>query len=354
MLIYLMLKAYLLLCFMIFFNNSISSSNRFIASDFFLSQSAEDKLRIIWSKIMENTSPADWFSALKIIQLTLPWYDLDASFDYRYDIMPSDRDKLIHSQGIVSKVNVKITKSLHTGVLNSGCKNAILRLSVAKETKLKDKSPHGAYGNFVPGMALKCFINGLESVNLVAMYDTSGQYSYNFFKHPFTNSFPISEPSDYPLKLLAGAFTKVSKYVSSVGVSNWTEVDEQGNSQSNVNYPFRLEFVPTEKAQNLFRDEYTEDFKKIIMNGLKKDSVIYDIISHRVGYAPEKIGEIVTTSDFTTSYYADRVLFFRHQRIAEDDSKNGYNKYRDSYDTKTGIHKGEKVPEPTKCPFGYN
>ena len=81
-----------------------------------------------------------------------------------------------------------------------------MRLSVAKEVKTKDKTPQGAYGNFVPGMALKCLIDGKESVNLVAMHDTSGQISYNFFKHSFTNSFPISEPSDAALKLLAGAF----------------------------------------------------------------------------------------------------------------------------------------------------
>ena len=89
------------------------------------------------------------------------------------------------------------------------------------------------------------------------------------------------------------------------------------------------------------------------MENIKEGQTLYNIIAHRIGCIPEKIGELVAASNFTTSYFADRKMFFRHQRLAEDDKDNDNAKYRDGFGMIKGIIHGADKNETKKCPFGY-
>ena len=52
------------------------------------------------------------------------------------------------------------------------------------------KEPAPPALNTAPGMGLKFLRDGMDAVNLVAMYDVGGQESWNFFKNIFTCHIP--------------------------------------------------------------------------------------------------------------------------------------------------------------------
>ncbi len=339
-------------CFLLS-QTSCKNTEDYLLSDLYIKETAQEKSNILWSRINENTSSAEWFWDIKTLKLINPFYDLNFTFNHKYDIFPESREKFIHSVGIISKVKINITNPLFTGMLKSGNNNCFLRFSTAKKFNPAKSSAKEAFSNFVPSMALKCLIDKKPSVNLMAMVDITGQESWNFFKNPLKSNFDAKTPSDMAVKLLINSFKKISDFPSAVGISDFTKFDEQGNIENEPVYPFYLEFAPVEENQKLFEDYYTKDWKDIIIKGVDEGKVIYNIIAHRIGCLPEKIGELVTASKFTTSFFSDRKLFFRHQRLSEDDKGKDTEKYRDGFEMLKGIIPGEPKREDKKCPFGY-
>jgi hypothetical protein len=77
------------------------------------------------------------------------------------------RDKYIHTEGTIATVQLTSTENHpFTGVFQ-GADHGIIRLSFAAEPNAKKK-------NTTPGMGLKFLRDGMDSVNLVAMYSVDG------------------------------------------------------------------------------------------------------------------------------------------------------------------------------------
>lgn len=109
--------------------------------------------------------------------------DNSITFKHRGDVFPLGRNKLVHTNGVISKAEFKITnKNKYTGLFRSESSSLLLRLSAAKPYNPKKSTADEAYRNFAPGIALKFLIDGRNSENLVAMFDTMGQKSWNFLR----------------------------------------------------------------------------------------------------------------------------------------------------------------------------
>jgi len=91
------------------------------------------------------------------------------------------RTKYIHSVGATAKAKFVPVSNKYTGVWGTGCDSAILRLSSAVEPTDSKM--------VAPGMGFKCLRDGIESANLVAMYDLEGnpKGDWNFFSQNFHN-----------------------------------------------------------------------------------------------------------------------------------------------------------------------
>jgi hypothetical protein len=229
----------------------------------------------------------------------------------------------------------------------------LLRISIAKKYDTKKSSPDGAFNNFAPGISFKCLISGKVSSNLVAMFDTMGQHSWNFFKNKFTNAFRINKKPLLANKLLANNFSEVTEWISSVGIKSFALYNEHGVEASQPKYPFRLEFIPTSEMSQLFSDSFTTDYKNIVVK-IPSNTVIYEVFAiDEPGCVGEKIGEFVSMTEFTTSTFADRDLFFSHSDVGEDDNGTKRGIARDSWRNKKYNEGSELRVSEKKCPFGY-
>jgi hypothetical protein len=363
-----MIKA-LIICIAIFSaNTTLSKSNWFstseeteqqkvareINSEKFNDQSAKQKLDRLWELIVQDRTPGTFYGAVHTAGV-LTQNNQD-TFEHKGDVFPDGREKLIHSVGVIAKVSFNVVPNhKYTGLLSSGAKNALLRLSAAKEYDVTKSSSTGAYNNFAPGFGLKFLVDNGISQNLVAMFDTMGQASWNYFKNTFTNNFRINQNPDLANKMIATSFARETNWISGVGLLDIASITENGTINNNPKYPFRLDFVPNPQLTKMFKDEYTEDYKKIISR-IPSGTLIYTVfVIDEPGCEGEKIGELVSQSEFTTSLFSDRLLFFRHGLIDRDDKNfSGRSEARDFYSMIWGLKVGTEPRKPTKkCPFGY-
>jgi len=103
-------------------------------------------------------------------------------------------------------------------------------------------------------MGLKFLRDGIQSVNLVAMYDLEGQPgNWNFFAHDFTNH--IGPPKSTKTKLLCKKFATLTKQIQQVGLSDMSGKDQKGKTATKNIIPFSLRFEPHPTVKNLFPKE---------------------------------------------------------------------------------------------------
>lgn len=329
-------------------------SEHFFNTPQYFSKSAKEKSDLLYSEIAKNFTPQGYFGDFKTAGMLLQnnW----PTMNWEGDVLPEGRDKLIHSDGVVAECEVNFNAdSGYSGLLSSQNKHAFIRMSAASKFDTSKDTPEGAYDNFTPGFGLKVLVDGKRSENLVAMYDTVKQSSWDFFEHNFSNMFNIDK--DTPLKkaLVARAFTKVTDYVSSVGIREWAQVNPDGSkvNDKDVKFPFQLFFVPTKEVKGLFKRYYTIDYKNLLA-AISNGTIIYDIFAtDKPGCQPAFIGNIKLKTHFVTSEFADRKLFFRHGLINYDDSHEAhaeFNKHRDSYGF-FGRYEKEDPKGKFKCPF---
>ena len=122
----------------------------------------------------------------------------------------SCRNKTIHAQGNVAKIQWKdFGGHPYTGMFK-GADTGFARLSVAKP--VDTKTP-----NLAPGMAVKLLRDGEDSANFVCMFSVDGQDSLDFFANDFVNHIP--EPTSLALKPLKARFATATSWIQTVGLS---------------------------------------------------------------------------------------------------------------------------------------
>merc|ERR1711970_383676 len=282
----------------------------------YLALPATEKSMIVWSNVLEDTTPGDWYSPLEMpgvftedmcptlrsVGDQLPWETGVISDGWRY--------KYIHTVGAVGQVKWEnLGDHSYTGVFE-GATQGIVRFSLAKE-------PDTNALNTAPGMGLKFLRDGMDSANLVAMFGVEGQESWNFFKNDFTNHIgPASSPA---LIALSIKFAEATKYISEVGLSDWSFHGEDGEAVASPVFPYSLRFHPTGDIS--FSDEYQRPFTDDLMS-IPKGSTLYEVYAmdqpEELGGTEKHIANLVLESEMTTSMWGDKHLYFRHQDMWDD------------------------------------
>ena len=283
----------------------------------------------LWNKLSENQTPSSFPSSAALLTIFLE--SMEPSFDNLGDVFEGDRKKLIHSVGNVAKAKfISSPDSPYTGIFK-GSSQVLVRLSTAKDFDTSKTKPQGAYGNFVPGMAIKFLRDGIHSTNILAMKSVMGQNSWNFFYHDFTNDFDLPSDADMSLQLLSRKFMSVTSYIGSLGLKELSERDELGQEIWPIKYPYKLVFRPNPEVRNLFSDDFKEHYQEQLRR-IKPGTVLYEV------YAVEQ------------PWCGDEKLFFRHNYVHEDikDYKI-WGEYKDQFGW-LGIYEG-KQPQRKKCPF---
>ena len=161
----------------------------------YLSSSRQAKSDKIWGKVTENTKSGKWhlLGALTVGQGPV----FDTVGDELHCNWTGCRNKTIHAQGVVGKIEwISTDDHDYTGMFTGGDAGYI-RMSVAKP--VDTKTP-----NMAPGMGIKLLRDGKDSANFVAMYGVDGQDDLNWFANDFSNHIP--DPESIALKPLEARF----------------------------------------------------------------------------------------------------------------------------------------------------
>lgn len=223
------------------------------------------------------------------------------------------RNKTIHAQGNVAKIQWNSYGSHpYTGMFK-GSDSGFARLSVAKP--VDTKTP-----NLAPGMGVKLLRDGMDSANFVCMFSVDGQPSLNFFENDFVNHIP--DPTDPFLKPLEARFATQTKWIQTVGLSEMASADQSGNTEALPVFPWSLRFAPnpTFNFPSTAADGYTDYMSDLAT--IPAGTKLYDVYAMdqpaELGGTEMKIASIQTASPLTTSNWGDEHLYFRHQRMDDD------------------------------------
>ena len=239
------------------------------------------------------------------------------------DVAPLGYEKPIHAYGAMATVKFESTGNHNYTGLFKGSECGLLRLSVTG-----DPNDRG----FAPGLAWKAFVDGKNSRNVSALYTLSGQdTNHNFFANELSQY--VSPEVNETLGTTA-LFSLVTTKPTRMMTSKMAKVTQDGAVEANLKAPTQIYFVPRPEVKNLFSTG-AHDFRDDLVS-IPAGTVLYDIygtseeIRHSIipyfnnRYAKSrrnsavKLGEMSTTSDFTTSAFGDGGVFFRHQRYEDD------------------------------------
>ena len=271
--------------------------------------SSEEKLFILWDRHIVPTSyevlpPIKFVSIFwKFFKLLNPFY-LAVSFNLVSDEFPKNRERLIHPNGAVAKVEwVPDTGVAASGIFKTGALG-LARLSLAG-------NPHAAR-SYIPGMGLKLLIDGHPSVNLQVMHKVTGQgKDQNFFKENFSNVIP--DPPFF-MWLFAMAFATVKNPPTVLSVNHLGVIRRDGTTVAveEIIPVYQIVMMPNHTLD--FDPQTSNDFREELAK-IKENSVLYNLyIRHTKNDELVKIGSLVTRSKFISSAYGDERLFFQHYR----------------------------------------
>lgn len=284
---------------------------------------AQEKLDLLWNERitpsryekLPSLSPFSCPYLLAQLNAPLALLSLGKTFDVVSDEMPKGRRKFIHPFGSVVKIKwqSKAGKHLFTGIF-SGPSEALglARLSLA--------GPPAAIG-FTPGIALKIFLDGQPSLNLMAMHSLAGQgKDTNFFGRNFSTILPpvpfsLFRPTSWVLKGLEAVFSLTKPLPRELPVTTWAAVNALGQKVESPVVPRELIFFPAPAAAKSFWKQPASDFRENLAL-IPKGTILYSVWGKKFSRDQElhEIGNVVTDSEFVSSEYADRLLFFRHPR----------------------------------------
>ena len=176
--------------------------NMWFRSDQYSESCRKAKMEDMWGRLVPDPSTND-------VEPNPYWYakhpnfftqNANGSFCQNSDVLGRKRPKTTHTQGLVAKVQWVPTKAARetlTGIMSTGSKHIIMRLSETNNLSESDEVTTG----LTPSMALKFFRDGDMSYNLFAMNSFLPTDSWNFFKYPLSNEVPKFDPETHPIEV---------------------------------------------------------------------------------------------------------------------------------------------------------
>jgi len=282
-----------------------------------------EKQRIIWEdnilpteydglpSEVEQTGGAAWGVGATARTMT----DLETTTTHESDEAPAGRYKMIHTVGVVGKVELVMDASddtpLFTGLLArcEGENIGLARLSLA--------APPSTLG-FTPAMGLKFLVDGHASGDLVAMHDVQGRDDHNFFARDMYTDIPTA-PEDvaylvaledqFETVAIDGDASRIDLSHLAKRCSNGREIDRDFRFAANA-----LRFVPTQAVATAIPSDSEADFRDDLMEKIEVDTALFHVegrVSVDGDWKP--IGELVLRSRLVASSWGDTHLWFRHR-----------------------------------------
>ncbi len=239
---------------------------------------------------------------------------LSRTLERRADTMEPDRPKIIHTCGAVGSVElVMAPSSTYTGVLApppTGGAIGVMRLSLAV--------PPSGRRSVTPGLGLKLFVDGDDSLDLLAMNHTVGQgRDTNLFSNTFTHDLR-SEHAELrpPQKIMGFFFKRVVAEPRWLSIDHLSAVDRRGAMVRSPRTPDRLVFRPHPDVRTVFRGAALVDFRDTLAR-IESGAGLYSVEAVSAGGEVETIGTLRLIEPFVSSIGGDR-LFFRHHVAPEN------------------------------------
>jgi len=262
------------------------------------------------------TAPGIWDA----LRLAMPSFSVK-SLTVEGDELERGRRKLVHAFGAEARLRFVANRAVasgYTGILQRGAECVIGRLSVATK-------PTGTH--FVPGLALKFFIDGnYPSVNLHIMNSVDGQDGNNYFEKTFSNILP--PPDSFSTRLVAGFFEMAANRFGAkdpnpghLTVEHLAAIEIDGSKVAAPRAPYQLLFKPRPAASARFKGATVKDDFRIKLADFPVGEVLYDVYALDKGETAEQgklIGQLVLNSKIVASRYGDEKLYFRHNMEREN------------------------------------
>ena len=236
-------------------------------------------------------------------------------FDNTTDVLDKGRPKIIHTQGAVAVIAFEPDPtSPFSGVFErspSGSVPGLLRMSLAV--------PPTGMRAVTPGIGLKLFVDGHESLDLVAMNHTVGQgRDLNVFSNTMTHDLR-GEHSRLrpPQKVMSWAFERAIREPRHLTIDHLAAVTADGRRVSEPRCPQRLVFRPHVDVRRVFRGRQHDDYRSVLAD-IAIGTTLFEVeaVGAGPGGAAATIGAITVSQPFCASSVGDR-LFFRHHVDAD-------------------------------------
>ncbi len=240
---------------------------------------------------------------------------LERSFTNSTDELDRGRVKMIHPYGTAAKVELvaapfdRACPSDYTGMFTEESVTGLARLGWAASPKLLN--------GYIPGMAIKFFVEGQDSVNLQLIHKLDAEPDVpNFFSNPLTNVLP--EPQSPVTKGLVKIFSLVADEPLRLSLAHLAKVYSDGTriDEAYAWAPYRIEFRPTDGAHDLYESELAADASadfRDIFNRYPAGTTLYEVYAYEdEDSCASHIGSLETTSEFRAASWGDRNLQFQH------------------------------------------
>lgn len=277
--------------------------------------SAAKKLKYLWGKVMKDTTPGSFMDPAKTVPIIEKSDNLKAMTKVHSDWRAVGHQKVTHGLGAVAKAHFKWKKNEYSGMFQQA-DNCVIRMANAAP-------PTAGFAAYGPNLAVKCLRDGLESANMLFIWELDGyavrpqgaQQSCSYFETPIANHNPIRDDLAAPLKhFFCPAFQAIDPHSMWSGLSQMAWASQNG-TEVTPHFPFALVLKPAE-GLNKVPCTFSEPNSQLL-NIDKSKKTLYEIYaSHDPLKGPtsslEMIGSLVLDTPFTPSRYADTELFFRH------------------------------------------
>lgn len=227
------------------------------------------------------------------------------------DAKKQNKVKPIHAEGISGIVEWNAVHGHgYSGIFDTGGVG-IVRFSTAL--------PYSKGGDFIPGLALKIFVDDSPSVNFHAMVSLDGQGDDPFF---FRNAFrtSIDEPSSFLTKQLARVFHSALSLVSpwsherpvnerTIPLIEASSVTSEGTVVFGPTAPHSIKFLPAVRQEVDWdsREDFRDSLQRFVHPGMK----LFDIVDQD----DTPLGDLTLLEPLIASQHGDD-MFFRHQRVS--------------------------------------
>jgi hypothetical protein len=239
---------------------------------------------------------------------------LDRPFTNNTDMLDEGRVKMLHPFGVMAQVVLSPVEpeegaqcvTGYTGIFEDGPLEGLARLSWGADTA----------AGYIPGIAIKFFIDGQSSVNVHLIHGLDPSDEPNFFEVSLTNSLP--DPRSTAIRALAAYFGLFADNPLHLRLDHLARTHTDGTLVPSEDHvaPYRLTFEPTAEAQFLYGEALRDDPDVQLAEAFAQfepGTALYEVNAQATeDGCSQHIGSLSVTTRFIAAAWGDQHLHFQH------------------------------------------